>query len=148
MYARPPHRPKKPELTMTSMIDVIFLLLIFFVCTASFQLPEEHLPLNLSRPGTLADVLAQKPEETDFNVAKIRIFAAEGGYWQLEGNTCRSLKDVEKVLRRLASIKNDLPVIIDPEGQVPVPQVIDTYDLCRTVGLSRIQFAAARTKTN
>ncbi|MFP6692187.1 MAG: biopolymer transporter ExbD, partial [Pirellulales bacterium] len=29
---------------MTPMIDVVFLLLIFFVCTASFQIAEQFLP--------------------------------------------------------------------------------------------------------
>ena len=38
---------------MTPMIDVIFLLLIFFVCTASFQAPEQILPTNLRLPGSL-----------------------------------------------------------------------------------------------
>ncbi|MEA1952290.1 MAG: biopolymer transporter ExbD, partial [Planctomycetota bacterium] len=32
------------DVKMTPMIDVIFLLLIFFVCTASFQMLEEVLP--------------------------------------------------------------------------------------------------------
>ena len=55
---RPPyHRDDRGRLDvkMTPMIDVIFLLLIFFVSTASFQAAEETLPTNLSLPGAVSD---------------------------------------------------------------------------------------------
>ena len=39
------------ELNLTSMIDVFFLLLIFFVCTSSFDEPEKNLPTKLATQG-------------------------------------------------------------------------------------------------
>src|SRR5262245_58567237 len=39
------------DVMMTPMIDMVFLLLVFFVCTAGFDRPEENLPSNLSLPG-------------------------------------------------------------------------------------------------
>ena len=48
------HRGRGPlEVKMAPMIDVIFLLLIFFVCTASFHPPEQVLPTRLSLPGSI-----------------------------------------------------------------------------------------------
>ena len=41
-------------LRMTAMIDVIFLLLTFFVLTAKFRPPEEFLGLSLSGNSTTA----------------------------------------------------------------------------------------------
>ena len=38
------------EVKMTPMIDVVFLLLIFFVWTSSFELPEFDLPSALAEP--------------------------------------------------------------------------------------------------
>ena len=49
------------EVKMTPMIDVIFLLLIFFVCTASFRAVEEVLPTNLSLPGAIG---AESPDRS------------------------------------------------------------------------------------
>ena len=46
---------KRRDVTMTPMIDVVFLLLIFFICTASFQIVEQNLPSRIQLelpPGT------------------------------------------------------------------------------------------------
>ncbi len=42
------------SVSMTPMIDVVFLLLIFFVCKASFQIAEAVLPSPLATGGTTA----------------------------------------------------------------------------------------------
>ena len=41
------HKPRWFGLRMTPMIDVIFLLLAFFVLTAKFRMPEQFLPVML-----------------------------------------------------------------------------------------------------
>ena len=40
-------------------------------------------------------------------------------------------------------VAGELPVILDVDGEVPLEDVIDVYDLCRRIGLDRIQFAAS-----
>jgi biopolymer transport protein ExbD len=47
------------------------------------------------------------------------------------------------VLGEVAQIDASLPVILDVDGQVPLGDMIDVYDLSRLVGFDRIQFAAA-----
>ncbi|MBR6480362.1 MAG: biopolymer transporter ExbD, partial [Thermoguttaceae bacterium] len=54
-------KPRMPELKMTSMIDVIFLLLIFFVLTANFNEIEMFLRMNLSAPGEGAPAVPAAP---------------------------------------------------------------------------------------
>jgi len=136
---------------MTPMIDVIFLLLIFFVSTASFQAAEEILPTNLSLPGTMPDVrpIDQELEDLDEVVVKI-MWRAGGPSWQigLEGQQvdqrlCRDLDEVARALATVAQVRVDLPVILDVEGEVPIEDVIDVYDVCRRIGLEKIQFAAS-----
>jgi len=140
---------------MTPMIDVIFLLLIFFICTASFQTAEEVLPANLSLPGTLADQVPIDPEWEDLEEIVVKILRHEvGTRWQINQRHCRWLKEkeaaegeeeesVEWVLKSVAGVKINLPVILDIDGDVPLEDVIDVYDLCRQIGLQRIQFAAS-----
>jgi len=137
---------------MTPMIDVIFLLLIFFVCTASFQLPEESLPAQLVLPGSLAqsppppDLELEELDEVIVHVA----WRQQRPLWELRlpatsspQRTCENLSQLRSLLEAVAQIRADLPVIIDVEPTVPVEHVIDVYDLCRQVGLVRIQFAAS-----
>ena len=143
---RPPyHRDSQGrlEVKMTPMIDVIFLLLIFFVCTASFQAPEEVLPTNLSMPGTIDDVQIDQEWE-DLEEIIVRIFWREGrARWQVNRQDYDRLEQVSAVLIAAAGVKIDLPVILDVDGDVPLEDVIDVYDLCRRIGLEKIQFAAS-----
>jgi biopolymer transport protein ExbD len=131
------------EVKMTPMIDVIFLLLIFFVCTASFQAPEEVLPTNLSLPGTIADVQVD-PQWKDLEELVVRILRSDGRtHWQVNQRDCGRLEEVRGVLVAASQVAGDLPVILNVDGDVPLEDVIDLYDLCREIGLERIQFAAS-----
>ena len=142
---RPPyHRDRGPlEVKMTPMIDVIFLLLIFFVCTASFQPPEEVLPTNLSLPGTIDNVRVD-PEWEDLEELVVKVLRSRGRTtWQVNQRDCGRLDEVRAVLVAASEVAGELPVILDVDGEVPLEDVIDVYDLCRRIGLDRIQFAAS-----
>ena len=127
---------------MTPMIDVIFLLLIFFVCTASFQVVEEVLPTNLSLPGSAKTEVEIDPLDDDLDEITVTILQrGDQPTWQVNGRDCDRLEQVRAVLSAAAEIKIDLPVILDVDAEVPIEYVIDAYDLCRQIGLQRIQFA-------
>jgi biopolymer transport protein ExbD len=129
---------------MTPMIDVIFLLLIFFVCTASFQAAEEVLPTNLSLPGTTSEAQPVDPELEDLDEIVVKVLWRDGRVaWQINGRDLPGLDAVRSVLRAAAGVKIDLPVILDVDAPVPIEDVIDVYDVCRQIGLRRVQFAAS-----
>ena len=60
-------KPRRPiEIVMTPMIDVIFLLLVFFLATSSFQLVELLMPSGVSETEDNAgNTEAPPPEVTD-----------------------------------------------------------------------------------
>jgi len=129
---------------MTPMIDVIFLLLIFFVCTASFQAVEEVLPTNLQLPGSLESQAPPPEDLVDLDEIVVKILFDDGRtHWQINHRDYQDLGVVRDVLAAVARLKSDLPVILDPDGRVPLASVIDVYDTCRQIGLRRIQFAAS-----
>lgn len=130
---------------MTPLIDVIFLLLIFFVCTAGFDVPEELLPADLSLPGASNEIVNVQKEGIDFPPVHIRISVEQGlTVWRVEGRQSDSPAGLLEILRSLSVTKNDIPVIIDSEGDVPIENVLDAYDASRAVGLQKIQFAAKK----
>ena len=61
------------EIKMTPMIDVVFLLLIFFVWTASFQVVEYVLPSELSTLLGNQAAVDVPPPEADFEDVVVRI---------------------------------------------------------------------------
>ena len=126
---------------MTPMIDVIFLLLVFFVCTANFMPPEELLPMDTTLPGSV-DAATALPDPVHIDTVLIQILFDPAPRWQIEGNHCQTLHEVHNILRLLSEVKPDIPVIIESTDNVPMENIIDVYDVCRQVGLSRIQFSA------
>jgi len=134
-------RTKPAEFPLTPMIDVIFLLLVFFVCTSNFNPLESVLPMDSTLPGHVsAD--AAVPDPVNLDVVLIRISFDRKPHWQIEGNQCSSLHEVQSVLQAIRNMKEDIPVIISSAENVPMETVIDAYDVCRRTGLSRIHFAA------
>lgn len=130
------------ELNLTSMIDVIFLLLIFFVFTSDFKEPEKLLPTKLSAVGVVDAPLEQR--ERDLGKITVRVAATPDGKltWAVDGTRVESLTAVEETLAALQEIDPNVPVVLDPERGVAIESVLDVYDRARRVGLSKIQFAA------
>ena len=136
---------EQAELQMlTPLIDVVFLLMIFFLWTASFQIVEEVLPSQLSleaAPG--ASATETPPPEADFEDVVVRIEKqGTAVVWQVNEAQPASLGELGERLKRIAAVKRDAPVIVDADADVPLGDVIDVYDLARLAGFDQVQFAA------
>ncbi len=133
-------------INMTPMIDCVFLLMVFFICTTGYHLPEFVLPGKLSAVAGSgpADPNVPPPPEKDFPDVVIRItWTGDRPAWQVNGAPMSSLAQVQARLQQIAQIKADAPVILHPDKEVPLGDVIDLYDLSRLVGFQKIQFAAS-----
>ena len=130
------------SVSMTPMIDVVFLLLIFFVCTASFQIPEAILPSPLTLPGATAADSTPKPEP-DLERLLIAVSQLDDEIQlTLNGQQVPTFARLSELLTALAGVDTELPVLLDIAGETPLGMVIDVYDRCRLVGFRRIQFVA------
>ena len=132
-------RREQLDVKMTPMIDVVFLLLIFFVCTASFQVAEALLPTDLA--------LGRGPQtnETEPDLEHIVVRGAVTNartIWTINSRECDSLAQVRELLQKTAAIDATLPVILDVANAVPLGDMIEVYDAARLVGFDRIHFAA------
>jgi biopolymer transport protein ExbD len=129
------------DVAMTPMIDVVFQLLIFFICTASFQLSEELLPTSLAIAGG-PTAAATIENEADLKRIVVRGESIDGQTkWTVDDRSTPSLVEVEQMLRAAATTDRALPVVLDVGGDVPLGDMIDVYDLCRLADFERIEFA-------
>ena len=138
-------RRENVEIKMTPMIDVVFLLLVFFVWTASFQVVENILPGRLSEvTGSEPTPVDQvPPPEEDFDHVVIRIRWVVGApKWQVNDAEMPTLVALRERLSAISSIKSDAPVILHPDAEVPLGHVIDAFDSARVAGFEQVQFAA------
>jgi biopolymer transport protein ExbD len=134
------------DIKMTPMIDVVFLLLVFFVWTASFQIIEQVLPSSISTASSAgtSQVEEPPPEEIDFEQVVIRVLWRGGRpSWTINDQPITNLAAVRSRLATIAQIKQDAPVILDPDPAAPLGHVIDLYDAARLENFQRVQFAAS-----
>ena len=133
-------RQNRADATMTPMIDVVFLLLIFFVCTASFQIAEAMLPSPISSGA--AELFLPEIEESYLEHVLVELIQREERTELLvNGRECPSLQQLSELLRAIAAIDSAIPVILDVDGATPLGFVIDVYDRSRLSGFTKIQFA-------
>lgn len=129
------------DVAMTPMIDVVFLLLVFFVWTASFQLVEYALPANVAETSGSdpSDINTPPPPEADFDPLVIRVQA--GPIFELNGQQLSSPLALRERLTSIASIRNQTPTVIHPDGQALMGPAVDAFDAARAAGFTKVAFA-------
>lgn len=134
------------DLQLTPMIDCVFLLMVYFIWASSFSIAEQALPSQLSAVagGSTPSANTPPPPEADFEDVVVRILWIDGKpAWEVNDAPLPSLADLRGTLAQIARIKRDAPVILHPDPDVPLGDVIDVFDLARVVGFEKVQFAAS-----
>ena len=138
------HQPEAIDIdqAMTPMIDVVFLLLVFFVWTASFQTIEQILPSELSSQiGNQSQALTPPPIK-DFEDIVITIsFDGQSAAWTLNKQPINRINEIQKRLSAIANVNAAAPVILHPQPNVPLEFVIQSYDAAKLSGFTKVAFA-------
>jgi biopolymer transport protein ExbD len=105
------------EFNMSSMTDIIFLLLIFFMLTSNLVAPNA---LNLKLPGrgTSANI-DSKPTDVGID---------QSGRYSLDGQSS-SVAKIDSALRKQKRSDRDLTITISPEDNAPVEAVVAIMDI-------------------
>ncbi|MCO8121207.1 biopolymer transporter ExbD [Stieleria sp. TO1_6] len=131
---------------MTPMIDVVFLLLIFFVWTSSFQTPEFDLPgaiAEIPAGGSQANVDQPPPVEV-FDEIIVKLKIRDGlSVIEFAGEQLASASELQNRIAAVIGLGVQPPVIIDPEGQVSMRSAVEAYDAVRLAGADRVLYATA-----
>jgi biopolymer transport protein ExbD len=128
---------------MTPMIDVVFLLMVFFVWTASFVAVEHILQSTLSKQAG-SDPVEQvdPPPKQDFENIVIKIgWDGAKPNWYINEQPVPSLNEIRDRLAAISKIQIEAPVILHPMPGVPLGFVIEAYDAAKLVGFTKISFA-------
>ena len=116
------------SLSITPLIDVVFLLLIFFLVSSRFSEEERELDLNLPSVTEALPASAQ-PDELVVNVDAEGRYFIDGGFRQVE--------QVEQLLRR-AKTNNPLTqtVVIRADKDAKWEPVATAIGICKKVGIN------------
>ena len=138
LLTRQKQDPVPPQLNMASMVDVVFLLLIFFMCTSSFTQIEDKLPTQLSQVGS-----GTNQETMDLPPIRISLQRSVSGVVLIncENEIFTEFKDLVKKLEEWRAI-DDVRVIIEGQGTVPFGYMVRAFDACYQADLRRVAFSA------
>ena len=131
---------------MTPMIDVVFLLLIFFVWTSSFETPEYDLPSSLAEvPAGGSQANADQPPPVEaFDEIVVKLLVREGlPVIEFGGQRIESAEALKTRLAEVIAIGVQPPVIIDPESEVTMDRAVEAYDAARAAGADRVLYATS-----
>ena len=122
---------EEPPLNLTPMIDIVFLLIIFFMVGTQFAERERKYDVELP---TVSDAvpLTSQPDEIVVNVQ------ADGTI--VVGNSELSLADLETTLKTAKQNFDDQAVLIRGDASVAYQHVMNVMSICRRI---KIRFSLA-----
>jgi biopolymer transport protein ExbD len=133
MKFRATERRDEPELNLIPLIDIIFILLIFFISTTTFNREAE---ISIELPVAEAD-----PARTQEQTLEI-IIDAQGQFYinqQLVVNT--EIETLKRAIRKAAEGLKDPPVIISADAKTPHQAVVTAMSAAQQVGFVHLTFA-------
>ena len=108
------------EFSMSSLTDIIFLLLIFFMLTSSMVIPNG---LNLRLPGQ-----SNKKNDVQPKYPPLQVVINKNGTYTLDGASA-SMSSIEKKVRERKRKTDKVSVVIMPRKGVSNLPVIAIYDM-------------------
>ena len=125
-------RGRAAAVQMSSLMDVIFLLLCFFVTTSVFSQWETEISITLPTAKS-STVPGRMPGEIILNLAK-------DGTVSVNGQTL-TLADVTERLTRIAKLYPGQPVIIRADKETAYDSLVGVIDACRSADVWNFSLA-------
>jgi len=114
------------EFNMSSMTDIIFLLLIFFMLTSNLVAPNA---LNLKLPG--------RGSSTSVSSTPTDVAINRRGKFFLDGKSS-TVPKIERALRNLKRSDRNLAITISPDDKAPVESVVAIMDIAMRYQINAI----------
>jgi len=134
-----PDRSDNIELNLTPLIDVVFLLLIFFMVSTTF---EQQSKLKIELPQASAAKTEQQPD------AVVIAIDARGRYFVNDRQLVNSqLSTLKSALQKTVGDKRDTPLILRADAKTPHQSVVMAMDAAAQLGLTRMSIATLETNS-
>ena len=128
-----PKRNDELDLNLTPLIDVVFLLLIFFMVSTTF---EKTARLKVDLPQATAEAEQQPAEKIILGID------VEGRYYINDRQLVNTqLKTLKLALSKVAGDNRDMPVVLRADAKTPHQAVVTAMDAASQVGLTRLSIS-------
>ena len=128
-------RPRgQPEVNLTSLIDVVLLLLIFFMVSTSF-VKQSQISIRLPEADSAA-VVEEIPEQVDIMITETGTFLVNGR--ELINNQPETIRNA---LQKVSGGDNSLPLTISADASARHQHVVTAMDIAGRLGFVQISIA-------
>ncbi len=132
-----PRRHEEPEINMVSLIDVVLMMVIFFMLSARFN-GEGRLRIQLPQASAAPQASAKAP-------ALVVTVTAGGSYLVNNRELVNSSPDtLRSAIEKVASPQHDQPVSLRADGRATHQAVVTAMDVLGQMGFAQLDFVTTR----
>ena len=124
----------EPEVNLTSLIDVVLLLLIFFMVSTSF-VKQSQIAINLPQVDSAA-IVEESPQQIDIMITETGTFLVN--VRELINNRAETIRNA---LQRMSGGDNSLPLTISADANAKHQHVVTAMDVAGRLGFVQINIA-------
>lgn len=133
-----PQRSEEPDVNLTPMIDVVFLLLLFFMVSTSF-IRESSLKVNL--PEATGEAMVEQENPVDI------VIQADGRFLvNDELVPVVSAEILRNVLKVAVGDRQDPHIIISADADAQYQHIVTAMDTAQQMGYTRLTLATRQTQ--
>lgn len=138
MNLRPGHKEETVDVNLTPLIDVVFLLLIFFMVTTTF---DRHAKLKVSLPESSAKITQQQSDPLVLSID------AKGNYFINDRQVVnQSLDTLKQALQKVTGENSDMALVLRADANTPHKSVVRAMDAASQLGLTKLSIATVEAK--
>jgi biopolymer transport protein ExbD len=126
------------DLDITPLIDVVFLLLIFFMVSTTF---EHNSEINITLPSSSKEMTEAKPDAVNVGIDSQGVV-----YINDKALTNAQIETIKAALSEALVGLNEPPVIISADANATHQSVVRVMDAARQLDLVKITFATQELK--
>ncbi len=124
----------QPEVNLTSLIDVVLLLLIFFMVSTSF-VKQSQIVIHLPQADSAA-VVKEVPEQIDIMITATGTYLVNGR--ELINNRPETIRNA---LRKVSAGNSNLPMTVSADADAKHQYVVTALDVAGRLGFVKIDIA-------
>jgi len=129
-------RSDEPDVNLTPLIDVVFILLLFFMVSTTFQRESE---INIELPEASAEPAEEREDTLEL------VIDAEGHYFIDEQQVVNTeLETLKQAIQKFLGERSEIPVVIRADRQTPYESVVRAMDATAQLGLVKMSLATSR----
>ncbi len=128
-------QPDAPGFQIAPMIDVVFLLLIFFLVTWNFARQETELDVKVPT--------AREGQENRRAIGEVILNVRADGSIVMNRRTFTP-EELQAALTRIAEMYPDQAVVLRGDEATEYRNIVDVLDICRSANIWNVAFATSK----